>query len=72
MKTLILGGEVGEGSMQLLYSSHNVFGGDRCAGTKHLKMRSVLDLNAGKKSPAGAALSALFASGSSAFDPQTD
>ena len=72
MKPLVLRSKVGEGSMQLLYSSHNVFGGDRCAGTKHLKIRSVLDLNAGKESPAGAALSALFASGSSAFDSQTD
>ena len=36
MKPLILGGEVSEGSMQLLDSSHNVLGGDRGTRTKYL------------------------------------
>ena len=36
MQPLVLGGEVGEGSVKLLNGGHNVLGGDRGAGTEHL------------------------------------
>ena len=75
VEPLVLGGEVGEGGVELLNCGHNILRGDSRARTKHLERKKkdkVGQTGLYKGSPAGVAPSARSVFYSSASGPQTD